>query len=148
MSEHASYDVIVFEGKDLPEQYRGLVHAQWLHSQRFGSPWFKLIDSKVYYKEYDVVIKRILNEPDAVVRIAVLSDDHDVALGFSVIRSQVLDYVFVQKDHRRLGIAKKLVPPEVKVMSHLTRTSKLIWRDNEKYRHFKFIPFLRRENVQ
>ncbi len=74
-------------------------------------------------------------------RLAVLSDDPDVVLGFSVSREDVLDYVYVHKDQRRLGIARKLLPPHFTTFSHITLTAMEIWHKNPKYKQLKFNPF-------
>ncbi len=65
--------------------------------------------------------------PNTLVRVAVLSDDPDVALGFSVSEGHVLHYVHTQKDVFRQGIARSLVPFEVKVLTHLTKTGMMLW---------------------
>ena len=56
--------------------------------------------------------------------IAVLTDDYDVALGFSVSEGCKLHYVHVHKDMRKQGIARSLDSNfEVEVITHLTKMS-------------------------
>lgn len=108
-------------------------------SLRFGNDMFRLIDHVEYYKTYHQFVERILDHPTTVVRIAVLSDDHDVALGFSVSRGNVLDYVHVHKDYRRIGIGRSLVPAGIEWITHVTKTGLTIW--GSKAGHWKFNPF-------
>lgn len=81
---------------------------------------FKLIDSKVYYEKYGQYITFLLNKPEASVRLAVLTDDHDVVLGFSVTRGDILDYVHVQHDQRSQRIGSRLVPEKIQCITHWT----------------------------
>lgn len=136
-----TYTIIEFKGSNLPIQYHPLVFSRWLRSLRFGNNNFRKIDSDVYYKVYHQFIEALLSKPDALVRLAVLSDDHDVVLGFSVSREDVLDYVHVQADYRKHGIGTALIPKGISTFTHLTLTVIGIWPNNEKYKDWKFNPF-------
>lgn len=134
-----TYSIIAYPASKLPESFTALIFARWLRSFRFGNDWVKKTDPKEYYKHYHKYIEILLSKPDCVVRIAALSDDHDVVLGFSVVREDVLDYVHVQVDHRKQGIAKRLVPKGITTISHTTKLATGIWQD--KYKHIKCNPF-------
>lgn len=148
-SDLASYKVIAFRGGLLPEQYKGVVYSKWLRSLRYGNDYFKLIDAPAYYEAYHRYISNILKH--AVVRLAVLSDDADVVLGFSVTRGTILDYVHVLRirlkvptgisvvDYRGRGIGKSLVPDNIEAFTHITKMGLIIW--GNKYSHWKFNPF-------
>lgn len=136
-----SYDVISFKSSELPKQYEALVFSKWLRSLRFGNPLFKNIETNAFYTQYHAFIVSLLKKPGSVTRMAVLSDDHDVALGFAINREDVLDYIYVQKEHRRIGIATKILPKNLTAFSHTTLVGIDIWRNNEKYRNLKFNPF-------
>jgi GNAT superfamily N-acetyltransferase len=116
-----------------------LIFSKWLRSLRYGNDYFKLIDPPAYYAAYHRFIQNILNHPDTSVRLAVLSDDADVVLGFSVSRGTILDYVHVHKDQRRQGIGRQLVPKGIDTITHLTRTGLSIW--GSKMAGVKFNPF-------
>lgn len=135
----SSYKVLAYRGADLPDEYRGILFAGWLRSFRHGNDYFRLVVPDKYYKTYHRYISTILENPETTVRLAVLSDDKDVVLGFSVSRGGILDYVYVNKDQRRQGIAKSLLPPEVDTITHLTKTALTIW--GSKYGDWKFNPF-------
>lgn len=134
----AAYRIISCNGNKLFENYAGLVYSKWMRSFRFGNEFIKLIDSDEYYKAYKAYIQRILAS-ESTVRLAVLDDDKDVVLGFSVSRQWRLDYVHVHKDVRLLGIGTKLIPAGIESFTHITRTWQTIWRN--KYKDWKFNPF-------
>ncbi len=140
MSE-SSYSIISFKASDLPKDYEPMVYSQWLRSLRYGNPAYKHIDTDEYYKNYHKYLENLLAKPDANVRLAVLSDDHDVVLGFSVNREDVLDYIHVHKDHRKLGIATMLLPKGITTFSHFTVVGLEIWQKVPRYKHLKCNPF-------
>lgn len=137
------YRVIAFLGPDLPMNYIGLVYSRWMRSLRYGNDFFKMADSDTYYQAYERYIQVLLRKPNTLVRLAVLADDEDVVLGFSISRSSteehILDYVHVHKDCRKLGIARKLVPNDIDTITHVTKTGLSIW--GSKFSHWKFNPF-------
>lgn len=141
--ENPTYSIISYPSALLPDQYTALIYSKWLRSLRFGNPIFKNMPSNIYYKEYHTFIENLLKKPDSIIRLAVLTDDHDVVLGFSVIREDVLDYVHVHKDQRKQGIAKALVPPGITTMSHITTVAMEIWqpKQDKKYSHLSFNPY-------
>jgi GNAT superfamily N-acetyltransferase len=139
LEEKASYLVVPYLGKDLPENYRNMVLAKWLRTLRFGNDFFRLIDSHGYFSAYQVYIKSILSRPQCIVRLAVLSDDQDVCLGFSVSEPEIAHYCWVHKDNRKIGIGRALMQFPFKYMTHLTSISMTIW--NKKYKECKFDPF-------
>lgn len=140
MSEDTeTYSIIEYPGESLPEAYQGLVRAKWLHSLRYGTEFFKKMAPSSYYAEYGYVIHKTLLNPECRVKLAVLSDDHDVVLGFLVYRDDKLDYVYVHKDNRRIGIATSMLPKGITQISNLTRTAVTIWE--KKYGYWVFNPF-------
>lgn len=139
------YSIISFKGCELPEAYRSMLYSKWLRSLRYGNPAFKIIDSDQYYKHYSLVIDNLLAKPDSIIKLAVLSDDHDVVLGFSVHREDVLDYIYVNKDFRNIGVGTKLMPEGITTFKHFTLAGGAIWQSRDpakqKYKHLKFNPF-------
>lgn len=137
----SSYDIISFKASELPKTYEGFVYDKWLRSNRNGSPGFKNFDPDEYYKHWHKFITMLMSKPDSIIKLAVLSDDHDVALGFSVSREDVLDYIYVHKDHRKLGIGTRLMPKNINVASHVTVTGLEIKTKVARYSHIKINPF-------
>lgn len=131
----SGYIVRTFRGAELPDQYRGLVFSRWLLSYKWGNDFMRMAQRKGYFPAYRSYVARLINDPECVIRIAVLADDHDVALGFSVCRATCLDYVHVHKDHRLQGIATKLIPADIKVFSHATKDGfRAIGKKNPKWK--------------
>ncbi len=135
----SSYKIVSYYGNRVPEAYQNLIFSKWLRSLRFGNDYYKLIKAEIYYHTYHHYLALVLQNPSAIVNLAVLSDDPDVVLGFSVSRGNILDYVHVQKDMRKLGIGTKLVPKEIDTVTHLTKTGLTIW--GSKYKTWNFNPF-------
>jgi len=138
----SSYTIIRYAGFILPNRYRNLIRSRWMRSFRHGNHYIGLCDSDSYFEAYSRYIDRILCRL-TIVRFAVLSEDHDVVLGFSIMElgqyGTILHYVHVQKDYRQQGIAKKLVPP-FDTFTHLTKTGMKLW--STKAPKAKFNPFI------
>jgi hypothetical protein len=135
----STYSVIFFPGSALPENYLNFVRSKWMRSLRRGNDYFELTDSDSYYKSYQRYIASLLSRRDAIIRLAVLTDEPDVALGFSLVEGNILHYVYVQREQREKGIARSLVPVKITTITHLTRAGMRIW--NNKLSHCIFDPF-------
>jgi hypothetical protein len=136
MERQASYTIL----NTPPKRYEAYIFSKWLRSLRYGNEYFKLVDQDVYFGVYHFYIKKILEKPETETRFAVLSDDHDVVLGFSVTRKNILDYIYVHKDHRKMKVATHLLPENIDTITHVTKIGLSIW--GSKYTHWKFNPFI------
>jgi GNAT superfamily N-acetyltransferase len=117
-----------------------MIYSKWLRTHRYGNEYFKLIDSDAYYTVYKAYINVILNRPNTIVKLAVLTDEPDTVLGFSVVEGSALHYVWSHKDNRGIGIARALVPPGIEYITHLTKIGMSLW--NSKLPNAKFNPFI------
>lgn len=135
----STYSVKVFNGKPPTENYRNFILSKWLRSFRFGNEFIRLTRSSSYYPKYGDYIKSILDSPLVSTRLAVLSDEPDVALGFSVVSGETLHYVYVGVDYRLQGIGRRLIPIEIKEFTHITKKWMLIWAT--KFPNSEFDPF-------
>lgn len=136
-----SYSIISFPAAKLPEQYTALVFSKWLRSLRHGNPVCGKIPSAIYYEKYHLFIENLMKKPDAIIKMGVLTDDHDVVLGFSMSREDVLDYVHVHRDYRKNGISSQLIPNNTTTFSHFTLTWLKVWRAGTRYKHLHFNPY-------
>lgn len=134
VESEATYKIITYPGAELPDQYRNLVLSKFLRSLRYGNEYFKLIDKNAYFTVYDAYFKTLLYRPNSVVRLAVLTDDPDVVLGWSLMedshfpeKPDKLHYVYVNNTHRKLGIGSELVKSGFQVVTHLTTIGSSIW---------------------
>lgn len=135
-----TYVVLSYPGASLPKQYEAMVYSKWLRSLRYGNDYFKLIDDKAYFENYHKFIEAILSKPDTRVRLAVLSEDADIVFGFAVVKGDnVLHYIHCQRDYRKTGIGKSLLPKNFDTITHLTTVGVSIW--GAKYPGVKFNPF-------
>ncbi len=146
----STYSIIKYKSSELPKQYQSMVLSKWLRSLRHGNPLFKSIDSIPYYRQYQQYIELLLSRPNSIIRLAVLTDEPDTVLGFSVARDEILDYIYVNgpikgldedSTSRRKGIGRMLMPKTITTMTHVTLTAIDIWRNNPKYKKLKFNPF-------
>lgn len=133
MKSRDFFVITTYSGTGLPKQYRNMIYSKWLKSLRYGNDQLKLIDPKSFYAFHHVLIDDILARPATHVRIASLEDDLDVCLGFCVCRpgpELIIDYVYVNRDFRRIGLAHQLVPGHAPinttVFTHLTKTGMTI----------------------
>ena len=125
--EVASYTVLAHLGQQLTNQYKPMIFAKWMRSLRGGNDYFKLIESHHYFGAYQKYITAVLLRRDCIVRTAVLSNDHDTCLGFSVSEPKVLHYVWVHQHNRKQGIARSLVPFCPEAITHLTKKGMSVW---------------------
>lgn len=135
-----TYSVRGYWGHSLTENHRNLILSKWIRSLRHGNDFFRLMDYRPYHAAYQHYIVTTLSKPRAVVRFALLTDEPDVILGFSVTRENILDYIHVHKDCRKIGIGRSLVPDSIDTITHVTRTGLTIW--GSKAKHWKFNPFI------
>ncbi len=127
MSE-ASYMLAPYPGYELPSSYRGLVVSRWVRTLKYKNAYFKLIDPKSYWSVYPAYVAKLLERPDVVVTLALLTDDPDVALGYAVHEGTKLHYVHVDKDQRRQGIGSALVEKlEIEKLTHVTEFGISFW---------------------
>lgn len=134
-----SCKILTFRGH-CPTQFKAFIYSNWMNSLRFGNDYFKLTQSATFYDAYGKYITDIMHREDARVRVCVLSDDEDTALGFSVDEKDILHYVYVKKECRKMGIANFLVVRGFKTISHITHIGLSIWQ--EKYPTINLNPFL------
>lgn len=115
----------------------GFIYSSWLQGLYYGNDWFRQIDQEKYFDFYHQVVEKILFNPGTLVTVACLNEDQDVILGYSVVRKNILDWVFVLPAWRKLGIATHLIPKEINTVTHLTKVGKSL-----KPKEWKFDPFL------
>jgi hypothetical protein len=121
------------------DPYLPYIYSKWLRSLRYGSEIYKMIDSGAFFNCEHAKIEKILDCEDTEIRLAVLSDDLDVCLGFSAVRNDHLDYVYVNKDQRKIGIGASLIPDRIKSFGTLTNLGQIVWE--KRYTDLKFNPY-------
>ncbi len=95
----------------LREAKSGSDHA-FLYSTWRNALWYaEKRDQKTadqFYKDASEKIATLLKLPGIKIRIACLDDDPDMLLGWAVLRSAHLEFVYVKIDYRRKGIGRLL----------------------------------------
>lgn len=130
----AHYVITRHPAHDLPVEYIGMILSQWMRSYRFLNDYVRDCDSDHYFREYEKFIRAKLSEPNAMVRVATLSDDADVVLGWSLRCDSVLHYVYVRRDSKSLGIGRALVG-HFDTVTHMTKPARKLWK--KYYKHAK-----------
>ncbi len=141
MAKEMSYRVLARSGHD-PElkSYKSMIYSDFMKSLRFGNDWYSLIDSDRYYAVYTHIIDQLLSRRDSIVRLAVLEDDLDVCLGWSLSENKKLHYVYVKEDYRCQGIGASLMPDKFDTVTHLTKIGQSIRK--KKFPNAIFDPFI------
>lgn len=101
----------------------------------YGSKFWAEVDQESFFKNYEPFLKTLMLKTD--IKIACLEDDPDVILGWIMYHKQTVDFVFVKKSYRKLGIAKLLWPSDITTVSHITDQGNSI----RKQMKLKFNPF-------
>lgn len=114
------------------------IFATWLRGLRYGNELFGLIEADLYFDKYHEIIQKILVSPGVSVTIACLKDDSDVILGYAVSTGARLHWVHVKSAWRNIGIAKQLVSPDTRYVSHITRVGASILKSHP---YLRFNPF-------
>lgn len=122
---------------------KNFILATWLRNLYYGSSFYSKIPQDVFMGAYHAVLQRFMSE-DPIIKVACLQEDPEVILGYCVYRKAgdgaVLDYIFVKKAWRKIGIGKALLPENVKAVTHLTKQAEAMLTDKLPGVHFN--PFL------
>ena len=117
--------------RDFQPNDKNFILATWLRGLKYGNDWFNAIDPGIYFVVYQAAIERLLGNPNISVKVACLKEDPEVVLGYAVYSGARLDWVFVKKAWRGVGIAKGLVPTGITCVSHLTTVGRSILKKRE-----------------
>lgn len=135
----ASYKIISFKGTALPTQFENMIFAKFLRTLKYGNHYFRLIDKDAYFPRYHAYIESLLNRESSIVKLAVLTSDPDVVLGWALIEPGILHYVWVDSAQRNQGIARTLCSEPFGVITHITNIGASIF---SKLKDVKFNPFM------
>lgn len=84
----------------------------------YGSKFWGLVDQDSFFTNYEPYLKTAMINNN--ISIACLADDPDIILGYSVYKGSNLQFIFVKKSYRKLGVGKLLYPSGIETVSHLT----------------------------
>jgi GNAT superfamily N-acetyltransferase len=105
------------------ESDRPFVMATIMRGLYCGGSWFSDIPRHIFFDKYRKTIEYILNKPDVEVRLACLREDPEIILGYAIVepKNSVVHWVFVKQAWRKIGIARSLIPSDVKWASHVNK---------------------------
>ena len=66
------------------------------------------------------IIEKVFLDPNVAVKIACLTEDPEVILGYSITEGDIIHWVYVKEMWRKQGIAKMLLPKNIKTATNLT----------------------------
>lgn len=118
-----------------------LVYASWRNAIWFDKhpgQTQQTEESDNYYKLATETINEYLRSTKTIVNMAVLQDNPDQIIGYSVMNQNVIIFCYVKLDYRRQGIAtlltkdfKTIVKPMTKIGKSIARKHKLVIEENE-----------------
>lgn len=121
---------------------RNFILATFLRGLYYGDSWFSLIDKNVFMNHYNKVVNHLIDSPMVAINVACLKDDPNTVLGYAIYSKyqmyDTLHWCFVKKQWRGIGIAKDLIPKDVKSVTHLTKVGVSVI----KRKGWEFNPFL------
>jgi len=100
-----------------PKTDAPLIYSTWRNALWYGDK--NNVDSDEFYAQATREIKKILETSQ--VRIACLSDDHDLIVGYSVMTGSNIEFVYVKLDYREKGIGALLVKGFTKISTPRTK---------------------------
>jgi hypothetical protein len=99
----SQWNIRLAKGSDLP-----FIYATWVDSFRYDSHLGKSCRNQIFFREYNLIVDRILTHPDTKVHVAQKPDDTEVIYGYLVSQAKIFHYAFVKQAFRKWGIAKSL----------------------------------------
>lgn len=121
------------------EDDKRFIYCTWLPSLYHGNDWFNQIPEPLYTEKYTHILDYIFKR-GAQVNICCLRDQPDVILAYSITEGHILHFIYCKQSWRGLSISKKLMPENLKEVSHLTYIGSTILK--KKYPNIIFNPFL------
>jgi GNAT superfamily N-acetyltransferase len=117
------------------------IFSTWLKGIKGGNDLYRMADPRSFTLHYGEFMKRKIARTGVLVMVACLKEDNDVILGYSITERikdyNVLHWIYVKKEWRRIGIAKDLLPARIDICTTMTKLGKQL-----KPKSVVFDPFL------
>lgn len=130
-------DLIVIRNIN-PVKDHSFIMATLLRGLYYGDSWFSEIKKSVFMTTYHGVGEAMLSTPGMTVKVACLRDEPDAILGYCIYSKHILNYIFIKRAWRNIGLATMLLPAGITQVSHLTKTGLAITRK----KNWDFNPFV------
>ncbi len=106
------------------------IYSTWIAGLYHGTDWLKMIEEESFVKRYRQSLKKLLIKETIRIYVSCLKEDKDVILSYAAIEYKdpevILHWIFTRPAWRRVGLAKKLLPGEINVVTHMTKIGKSI----------------------
>lgn len=104
---------------------QAFIYGTWRNSSYHSAEVKPEEIPKIFFSQMTKKIRETLDV--AQVKIACLSDDPQLIIGYSIARGDHLDFIYVKDDYREKGIGQMLMPKDIKtVTKHLTKIGKIL----------------------
>lgn len=118
------------------------IYSTWLKSYFYSSEFTKKLSKKIYFDMHHKAIDRFLDR-GGLIYIAHAKDEPDVILGYMAtdMEDTIIQYIYVKKTFREMGIAKALTKNlniEKLTFTHFTDDTKWILK---KYPTLTYNPY-------
>lgn len=101
---------------------RNFILKSFLLGVYYGDTWFSKIPKRIFMDNYKKVAESLFLRYKGSIRVACLTGDTDVILGYAILNAShtTLHFVYVKEVWRKKGIGSQLVPKTVNCVTHLT----------------------------
>lgn len=116
----------LYDIRDYKESDKNFILATFLRGLYYGDSWFSTIPKDIFMDNYKLVAERIIGDPRINIRLAVLREDNDVILGYSILSAdhKAVIWSYTKTAWRRQGIARSLLPSNPLYVMHLSELGK------------------------
>lgn len=111
--------------------------STWLRGLYYGETLYSLMEKATFMELYKKVLDYLVT--NSYIQVMCLKEDPNIIIGYSVLSldKKILHWLYVKKNFRNIGVATDLVPKDVKVVTHLTKSGIiLLKRKNMIYNPF------------
>lgn len=122
----------------IKSQDEAFIYDTWINVMYFGNEYCRLIDEHLFHSKYHEYIEHILSKQSVSVSVACLDSDADVILGYCVYDDDVLYWIYTKPAFRKFGIAKHIMPSNIKTVTNLNKVGKAM---KHKIKGMKYNPF-------
>lgn len=117
------------EDLDIPFIYSTWRDTLWFDEKRNDE------DSPEFYRTTNRQIKKILNKPNIIIKIACLKNDPNFIVGYAVMTEENLEWVYVKFDFRGDGVANLLCKHIKSITYPFTKVAKEIIQNKKHLTH-------------
>ncbi len=130
----------LYDMRDYKPEDKNFILATFLRGLYYGDSWFSQIPKDIFMANYKYIAEKLIEDNNTVIKVACLTDDPDVILGYSILGAsyQTVHWVYVKANWRKKGIGKSLVPTNLAVATHLSELGRELLT---KYKGAIFNPF-------